>query len=79
MHAFDPGSEAPPVIAGCKSHIWTKRDLVPSAKMKNWAEAMFYVPHGPADVLQDILRRAGAFAPAMAKACSPISSARKAT
>jgi len=41
-HAFDLGSESPKVIVECKSHTWTSGGNVPSAKMKNWAEAMFY-------------------------------------
>lgn len=47
MHAFDLGSEDPPVIVECKSQTWTKGDVVPSAKMKNWAEAMFYFHMAP--------------------------------
>ena len=42
LHTFDLGSEDPPVIVECKSQTRTKGDVVPSAKMKNWAEAMFY-------------------------------------
>jgi len=41
-HAFDLGSENPKVIVECKSQTWTSGGNVPSAKMKNWAEAMFY-------------------------------------
>lgn len=41
-HAFDLGSRDPKVIVECKSHTWTSGGNVPSAKMKNWAEAMFY-------------------------------------
>jgi hypothetical protein len=47
MHTFDLGSEDPPVIVECKSQTWTKGDVVPSAKMKNWAEAMFYFHMAP--------------------------------
>ena len=47
MHRFDLGSEEPPVIVECKSHTWTKGDSVPSAKIKNWAEAMFYFHMAP--------------------------------
>ena len=46
-HAFDLGSEAPRVIVECKSHTWTASGNVPSAKMKNWAEAMFYFHMAP--------------------------------
>ncbi len=41
-HSFDLGSDDPSVIVECKSHTWTASGNVPSAKMKNWAEAMFY-------------------------------------
>ena len=48
-HAFDLGSENPKVIVECKSHTWTSGGNVPSAKMKNWAEAMFYFHMVPPD------------------------------
>ena len=48
-HAFDLGSESPRVIVECKSHTWTSSANVPSAKMKNWAEAMFYFHMAPRD------------------------------
>ena len=48
-HAFDLGSESPKVIVECKSHTWTSGGNVPSAKMKNWAEAMFYFHMAPPD------------------------------
>ena len=48
LHCFDLGSEDPPVIVECKSQTWTSSDKVPSAKMKNWAEAMFYFHMAPA-------------------------------
>ena len=48
-HAFDLGSESPRVIVECKSHTWTSGGNVPSAKMKNWAEAMFYFHMVPRD------------------------------
>ena len=41
-HAFDLGSENPRVIVECKAQTWTEGNKIPSAKMKNWAEAMFY-------------------------------------
>tara|TARA_R110002110_G_C13468395_1_gene719658 strand:+ start:7140 stop:7586 length:447 start_codon:yes stop_codon:yes gene_type:complete len=47
LHAFDLGSENPKVIVECKSHTWTASGNVPSAKMKNWAEAMFYFHMAP--------------------------------
>ena len=46
-HAFDLGSGNPKVIVECKSHTWTSGGNVPSAKMKNWAEAMFYFHMAP--------------------------------
>lgn len=48
-HAFDLGSEIPKVIVECKSHTWTSGGNVPSAKMTNWAEAMFYFSMAPRD------------------------------
>ena len=48
-HSFDLGSESPRVIVECKSHTWTASGRVPSAKMKNWAEAMFYFHMAPRD------------------------------
>ena len=48
-HAFDLGSGNPRVIVECKSHTWTSGGNVPSAKMKNWAEAMFYFHMAPSD------------------------------
>lgn len=47
LHAFDLGSDVPPVIVECKSHTWTTTGNIPSAKMKNWAEAMFYFHMAP--------------------------------
>ena len=46
-HQFDLGSENPKVIVECKSHTWTEGNKVPSAKMTNWAEAMFYFHMAP--------------------------------
>ena len=46
-HAFDLGAECPKVIVECKSQTWTAGNKVPSAKMKNWAEAMFYFHMAP--------------------------------
>ncbi len=48
-HSFDLGSENPKAIVECKSHTWTKSGNVPSAKLKNWAEAMFYFHMAPKD------------------------------
>lgn len=46
-HAFDLGSDDPPVIVECKCQTWTAGGNIPSAKMKNWAEAMFYFHMAP--------------------------------
>ena len=46
-HAFDLGSEHPKVIVEYKAQTWTEGDRIPSAKMKNWAEAMFYFYMAP--------------------------------
>lgn len=46
-HAFDLGSENPKAIVECKSHTWTSGGNIPSAKIKNWAEAMFYFHMAP--------------------------------
>lgn len=35
------------MIVECKSQTWTASGNVPSAKMKNWAEAMFYFHMAP--------------------------------
>lgn len=47
QHKFDLGSINPAVIVECKSHTWTAGDQVPSAKIKNWSEAMFYFSMAP--------------------------------
>lgn len=39
LHAFDMGNEK--IIIECKSNTWTESGGVPSAKMKNWNEAMY--------------------------------------
>lgn len=46
-HAFDLGRESPPIIVECKSQTWTVTGNIPSAKLKNWAEAMFYFHMAP--------------------------------
>lgn len=47
FHAFDLGSDKPPVIVECKSHRWTRGDNVPSAKLTVWNEAMYYFHCAP--------------------------------
>ena len=46
-HSFDLASEDSKVIVECKTQTWTAGNSVPSAKMKNWAEAMFYFHMAP--------------------------------
>ena len=48
-HSFDLGSDDPRVIVECKSQTWTSGGNIPSAKMKNWAEAMYYFHMAPPD------------------------------
>lgn len=48
-HAFDLGAENPKVIVECKSQTWTSGGNVPSAKLTNWAQAMFYFHMAPSD------------------------------
>lgn len=38
-HAFDFGNDN--ILIECKSQTWTKSGNVPSAKIKNWSDAMF--------------------------------------
>lgn len=38
-HAFDFGNEK--IIIECKAHTWTESVNSPSAKLKNWSDAMF--------------------------------------
>jgi len=65
LHAFDLGSDAPPVLVECKSHRWTSGDNVPSAKVTVWNEAMYYFCCAPSHyrkvffVLRDTRRRNG--------------------
>ena len=48
VHAFDLGSEVPPVLLECKCHVWTGGDNAPSAKLTVWNEAMLYFMCAPA-------------------------------
>lgn len=41
-HEFDLGCDEQMILVECKAHTWTSGDKVPSAKMINWAEAMYY-------------------------------------
>ena len=47
LHAFDLGSDDPPVLVECKSHRWTSGRNVPSAKITVWNEAMYYFAVAP--------------------------------
>ena len=38
-HAFDFGNNS--ILVECKSQTWTETGNAPSAKMKNWSDAMF--------------------------------------
>lgn len=38
-HAFDFGNDR--ILIECKTHTWTETGNSPSAKLKNWSEAMF--------------------------------------
>lgn len=38
-HAFDLGNDT--ILVECKSQTWTESGNVPSAKIKNWSDAMF--------------------------------------
>lgn len=38
-HAFDFGNDS--ILVECKSQIWTESGNAPSAKIKNWSDAMF--------------------------------------
>lgn len=46
-HEFDLGCERQKIIVECKSHKWTKGTIVPSAKLTNWNEAMYYFSLAP--------------------------------
>jgi len=48
-HKFDLGSETGKVLVECKAHTWTKTGNVPSAKMTEWNEAMYYFHSAPKD------------------------------
>lgn len=47
LHAFDLGAESPAVLVECKAHTWTSGGNSPSAKLINWAEAMYYFHLAP--------------------------------
>ena len=59
------GADHPPTIVECKTHTWTKGGNVPSAKMANWNEAMYYFACSPPEfrkiffVLRDVREKRG--------------------
>ena len=65
LHKFDLGSSKPAIIVECKSHTWTESARMPSAKMKNWSEAMFYFLVAPKNyrkiffIQKDVNKRTG--------------------
>lgn len=58
QNKFDLGSEEPLILVECKSHTWTETGNMPSAKMKDWNEAMylFYATPGEYRKLFVVLR-----------------------
>ena len=46
-HKFDLGSDEQRILVECKSHTWTETDNMPSAKMKDWNEAMYLFHAAP--------------------------------
>ncbi len=59
------GADCPPTIVECKTHTWTKGGYVPSAKLANWNEAMYYFACAPSKfrkiffVLRDVKNKTG--------------------
>jgi hypothetical protein len=48
LHAFDFGSDDPPILIECKSHHWTETGNVPSAKIIACNLAMYFFHLAPA-------------------------------
>jgi hypothetical protein len=46
-HAYDLGSQSPPILVECKSHNWTETGNMPSAKVTVWNEAMYFFHLAP--------------------------------
>jgi hypothetical protein len=46
-HAFDLGSEAPPILVECKSYTWTAGGNSPSAKIRSLNEVMLLFSVSP--------------------------------
>lgn len=44
---FDLGAIDPPILVECKSHTWTSGGNVPSAKITQWNEAMYFFHLAP--------------------------------
>ena len=49
QHKFDLGDQNKKVIVECKSHKWTEGGNTPSAKMRDWNEAMYLFYAAPSD------------------------------
>jgi len=49
LHSFDLGDSTVKVLVECKSHKWTEGRNVPSAKMTEWNEAMYYFYVAPGE------------------------------
>lgn len=49
LHSFDLGDSTAKVLVECKSHKWTEGRNVPSAKMTEWNEAMYYFYAAPGE------------------------------
>ena len=62
---FDLGADCPPTIVECKTNTWRKGENVPSAKMANWNEAMYYFACSPPEyrkiffVMKDVREKRG--------------------
>lgn len=54
LHSFDLGDPEAKVLVECKSHKWTEGKNVPSAKMTEWNEAMYYFYSTP-DAVRKVL------------------------
>ena len=49
QHKFDLGDKNEKVIVECKSHKWTEGGNIPSAKIRDWNEAMYLFYAAPSD------------------------------
>jgi hypothetical protein len=46
-YKFDLGAEDPATLVECKSHTWTRSEIMPSGKLTAWNEAMYYFHIAP--------------------------------